>query len=155
MNNERRSVRMLSDNDLQAVCSVTELAKMLGLSRARVYQLQKMGILPKPLYCSRTRRPYYSLELQKECLDIRKTGIGHNGQPIIFNATRKDRSKKPQSSSDPMYKELADILRQMGSNVTRDKVKDAVKAIYPNGLDRQSDQGMVIRDLFIYLKQKL
>ena len=146
---------MLSDNDLKSVCSVTELAKMLSLSRARVYQLQKIGILPKPIYCSRTKRPYYSLELQKKCLDIRRTGIGCNGQPIIFNASRKDRSKKPQGSLDPRYKELTDILRQMGLNVTREKVKDAVRAICPNGLDRQSDQGMIIRDLFIYLKQEL
>ena len=55
-------VKMLSNNDLKAVCTVTELAKKLDLSRARFYQLLKMGIFPKPAYCIRTRRPIYTLD---------------------------------------------------------------------------------------------
>ena len=46
---------MLPDYDLKAVCSVTALAKKLGLSRARFYQLQKMGVFCAPVYCTRTR----------------------------------------------------------------------------------------------------
>ncbi len=56
---------MRLDNDLKAVCSVTELTKKLGLSRARFYQLQKMGVFPMPIYCTRTIRPFYPLELQQ------------------------------------------------------------------------------------------
>ena len=54
---------MLSNNDFKAVCSVTELAKNLDMSRARFYQLQKLGVFPEPVYCIRTKRPFYPLVL--------------------------------------------------------------------------------------------
>ena len=144
---------MCLDNDLRAVCSVTELTKKLGLSRARFYQLQKMGIFPMPLYCTRTKRPFYPLELQQKCIDIRKTGIGFNGQATIFYASRKNISQKSPGQLDHQYEELADILSQMGLNVTCNKVRKAIKALYPTGLAQCSDEGMVIRDLFRYFKQ--
>ena len=142
---------MCLDNDLKAaVCSVTELTKKLGLSRARFYQLQKMGVFPMPLYCTRTKRPFYPLELQQKCIDIRKTGIGLNGQAIIFYASRKNISQKSSGHSEHQYGELADLLSQMGLNVTCNKVRKAVKALYPAGSAQCSDEGMVIRDLFRY-----
>lgn len=146
---------MCSDNDLKAVCSVTELTKKLGLSRARFYQLQKMGVFPMPVYCPRTKRPFYPLDLQQQCIRIRKTGIGFNGQATIFYASRKNIPQKSPSQLDHQYEELADILSQMGLNVTCNKVRQAVKALYPAGLAQCPDEGMVIRDLFRYFKQWL
>ena len=146
---------MLSDNSLKAVCSVTELVKKLGLSRARFYQLQKMGVFPKPIYCTRTKRPFYPLDLQQKCIDIRKTGIGHNGQPILFYTSRQNKSRKSQNQSDHTCEELTDILRQMGLNVTCNKVKNAVKTLYPEELTQYPVEGTVIRDLFRYFEQGL
>ena len=144
---------MLSDNSLKAVCSVTELAKKLGLSRARFYQLQEIGVFPKPVYCVRTKRPFYPLDLQQKCIDIRKTGIGCNGQIIIFYTSRQNKAGKSQNQSDRKYEELADTLRQMGLNVTCSKVKNAVKTLYPEKLAQHPVEGEVIRDLFRYFKQ--
>ena len=146
---------MLLDNDLKAVCTVTELAKKLSLSRARFYQLQKTGIFPKPIYCTRTKRPFYPLNFQQKCIDIRKTGIGFNGQLIFFYASRKNKSQKSPSQLDHKCEELADILSQMGLNAARNKVKNAVNVLYPGGLTQCPDEGMVIRDLFRYFKQGL
>ena len=148
-------MKMLSDNDLKAVCTVTELAKKLGLSRARFYQLQNLGVFPKPVYCTRTRRPFYPLDLQQKCLDTRKTGIGHNGQPVVFYPSRQNKLRKSQNSLDNKYEELTGILRQMGLNVTYDKVKNAVKALYPEELTQRPVDGSVIRDLFRHFKQGL
>jgi len=145
-------VEMLLDNDLKAVCTVTELAKKLSLSRARFYQLQKTGIFPKPIYCTRTKRPFYPLDLQQKCVDIRKTGIGHNGQPVIFYTSKQNKSRKSQNHEDRKYEELAYILNQMGLNLARNNVKIAVKNLYPEGLAQCPDEGMVIRDLFRYFK---
>jgi len=146
---------MLSDNNLKAACSVTELAKKVGLSRARFYQLQKMGVFPQPLYCTRTKRPFYPLDLQQKCIDIRKTGIAHNGQLILFYSSRQNKSRKSQNQPDHKDKELADILNQMGLTVTPNKVKNAVKALYPEKLAEHPVEGTVIRDLFRYFKQGL
>ena len=143
---------MLLADDLKAVCTVTELAKKLSLSKARFYQLQKTGVFPQPIYCTRTKRPFYPLELQRKCIEIRTTGIGHNGQLVIFYTSRQSRSKKPQSRSDYKYEEVTNALKKMGLSVTSNKVKNAVKTLYPEGLAQCPDEGMVIRDLFRYFK---
>ena len=147
-NEAGKGVKMLSDDDLKAVCSVTEMAKRLGMSRARFYQLQKMGIFPTPVYCIRTRRPFYPLDLQNKCVGVRKTGIGCNGQPILFNSPRKTVSDKSQSRSDQRCERLTSILRGMGLNVSCGKVKSAVEALYPEGLAKRCVEDTVIRDLF-------
>ena len=144
---------MSSDNDLEAICSVTELAGKLGLSRSRFYQLQKTGVFPMPVYCIRTKRPFYPLELQQKCLEIRKTGIGLNGQPVLFNTSRRTKSDNPGNQSDHGYEELAGVLRGMGLNLTRNRVKDAVDALYPEGLAEHLVGDSIIRDLFRYLRQ--
>ena len=146
-------IKILSDNDLKAVCSVTEMTKKLGLSRQRFYQLQKMGVFPVPIYCIRTKRPFYSFDLQQKCIDIRKTGVGHNGQPVIFYTLRKNDSTKSQNEPNHRCEELTDILRQMGLNVTQNKVRHAIKALYPEGLTQSPIEGMVIRDVFKHFKQ--
>jgi signal recognition particle subunit SEC65 len=146
---------MLQDNNLQAVCSVTQMAAKLGLSRVRFYQLQKMGIFPKPVYLGNPEHPFYPLDLQQQCHDIRKTGIGLNGQPTIFYAPRKKKGRCSANQSEHKYEELADALRQMGLNVTIRKVKNAVNALYPEGLTQQHVEDGAIGVLYRYLDQRL
>jgi len=69
MNNQKMPV-------LKPIISVTEMAKMLNLSRARLYQLLEQGIFPQPIYDLRTHRPLYDAKLQERCLEIRNSGIG-------------------------------------------------------------------------------
>ena len=143
---------MLSNNDFKAVCSVTELAKNLDMSRARFYQLQKVGVFPEPVYCIRTKRPFYPLNLQQQCIEIRKTGIGHNGQPIIFHRRRQNKPLKPQNQPNTGHEQLADTLRQLGLKITVSEVKNAVSTLYPQGT-ADNDGGAIIRDLFRRFRQ--
>ena len=85
---------MSPDNNVEGICSVTELAKKLNLSRARLYQHMKMGVFPMPVYCIRTKRPFYPSELQQKCLAIYKAGFGLNEQPVIFYTPRKKNATK-------------------------------------------------------------
>jgi hypothetical protein len=54
----------------KAVVTVSEMARMVGLSRARFYQLVEAGVFPPPVYCVSTRRPMYVEELQTICLTV-------------------------------------------------------------------------------------
>jgi hypothetical protein len=148
-------VKMPSNNDLKNICTVTELVKRIGLSRARFYQLQKTGVFPKPIYCIRTKRPFYPLELQQRCIEIRRTGVGFNGQQILFNAPRRNKSGKSRNQSGDRYDELVDILRELQLSVTRNEVLNAIKTLYPEGLPKGPIDGTVIRDLFRYLRQRV
>ena len=130
------------DHDVGAICSVTEMAAKLGLSRARLYQLVAMAVFPPPVR-SGARRPFYPADLQEKCLQIRKTGVAFNGLPVLFNRRRK--KSRRRSMHGAQYDGLVTALKNMGLEVSGRTVKHAVHVLYPAGL--AEDQGKVLRDL--------
>ena len=70
----------------KAVVTVSEMARMVGLSRSRFYQLVEAGVFPQPVYSVANRRPIYVEEAQKVCLEVRRRNCGVNGQPVLFYA---------------------------------------------------------------------
>lgn len=143
---------MIPENDLKAVCSVTALAKKLGLSRARFYQLQKKGVFPVPVYCTRTRHPFYSSILQQKCIDIRKTGIGLDGHAVTFNTSRKAKASRVQNTLGPQYEELSHILKQMGLSVSPKEVKNATNIVYPMRKIKFPVENEVVVELYKYFQ---
>ena len=144
---------MLSDNNTGAEhpVSCTAMGDMIGLTRTRLSQLVKEGVFPEPVKHPRTNRPYYTPQLQKKCIEIRRTGIGLNGEPVIFNTKR----KKKVDLGPEFYEfcgELVETLKNMGFKVTRDKVEKALQAIRPKGLQEFVARGDLIRDLYGYFK---
>ena len=69
---------------LPIAVSVTDLAALCRLSRSRFHALVVAGVFPPPV---RTpgRRPHYPTELIRQCLGIRRTGVGANGEVVMFN----------------------------------------------------------------------
>lgn len=141
-------MNMKSQQNLISVCSVTQMARKLELSRARFYQLQKTGVFPVPVYCLYTKRPFYPMNLQEKCLEIRKTGIGHNGRPIIFYSKRDGAATKPNSCSEENYKELSDALKQMGLKISPAKAGKAFIALHPDNWKKLEIDGEVIAEVF-------
>ena len=73
----------------KTVVSVAEMARMVGLSRQRLYQL--MGCtFPWPLYHVGTKRPFYTEELQQVCLEVRRRNCGIDGRPAESAAGNED-----------------------------------------------------------------
>lgn len=134
-----------ANHDRVAICSVSEMAYRLGLSRARFYQLVKRGAFPPPVR-SGTRRPFYPPDLQETCLRIRKTNVGFDGLPVLFNKRRARRAARSEHRAD--YQGLVAALKRMGLKVNTSAVEHAVRALYPAGLDESQDPNNVLRDLF-------
>jgi len=131
------------------------MAAALDLSRARFYQLLDSGILPQPIYDIRTRRPYYDLELQEQCLRVKATGVGINGQYVLFYAPRKkaqDGPQRPAKKKTTKHQDLIETLDAMGLEVSEEQVELALKSLYPQGMNGQ-DQGLVVREVFRFLKK--
>jgi len=153
------SKKMMSNFNLKPVCSVIDMIKMLGMSRARFYQLVAQQIFPPPVYCTRTHRPYYNITLQELCLNIRESNIGFNGAFHVFYSPRKNsaavKNPKKSASADEPIVELTDTLKRMGLDVDVPKVKKAMDELYPNGTEEVKDQGVMIRDLFRFFKSKV
>jgi hypothetical protein len=146
------------NNETKAVVSVSEMARMVGLSRQRFYQL-KGTTFPHPLYHAATRRPFYPTDLQQVCLDVRRRNFGVDGKPVMFYCTghrprvqKPVRKRKPEKKSK-QYAGLMDGLTALGLVVSQDRVAQAVKQLFPNGIGG-ADEAEVLRAVFLHLKRQ-
>lgn len=152
-------------SSFRAFVSLSELAEdVLGLSRARLYELIERGAMPQPIYCLRTRRPLFDAELQRTALAVRQTGVGIDGSAVIFYrrerqtpttatlptpARARRRASAPPSNS---HADLVSSLQALGvSQADERSVAAAVAECFPNGLDGQQDAD-VLRVLFRHLR---
>jgi hypothetical protein len=139
----------------KAVVSVVEMSDMLGLSKSRFYTLIQAGIFPKPVRHEACKRPVFDADLQQTCLGIRHTGIGCNGQPVLFNRKRrKETQQKPRQSRVAAcdgHLEIVEALKSLGLTASSEDVEAAVRDHYPNGL-AVIDHGEVVRRVFLQLR---
>jgi hypothetical protein len=135
----------------KTVVSVAEMSRMIGMSRARFYQLIREGIFPHPIYDVQTRRPFFNEEMQAVCLEARKRNCGVNGKPILFYSTRHPLAVKKPKAVPNQYADLLDGLRSLGLEVTSAQVEPVVKELFPNGFQ---DLAEVIRAVFLRLKRR-
>ena len=148
-----------NENQTKAAVSVAEMARMLGLSRARFYQLVG-STFPWPQYDLATRRPFYNEELQRVCLDVRRQNCGIDGRPLLFYARRPTtapplrKPRKAAAASDDRHADLVDGLKGLGlAAATAAQVAEAVKELYPNGAS-DVPQGELVRAVFLYLRRQ-
>jgi hypothetical protein len=138
------------------VVSIAEMARMVGLSRARFYQL--IGTtFPFPIYDVATRRPFYNENLQMICLDVRRRNCGIDGKPVLFYCGRGGSTSAPKKKTKaPKINPHADLLeglKALGLPATVEQVQAAVKFLYPNGLI-EINPGEVLRAVFLQIKRQ-
>ena len=148
----------------KAAVTISEMARMVGLSRARFYQLVGTAF-PYPIYSLATKRPFFNEELQQVCLEVRRRNCGVDGRPVLFYAKQLSLRPKPTTRRKPVAKPkvtppddgLLDILegvRALGlTMVNYAQVEAAVKSAFPNGT-RESPQGEVVRSVFLRLQRQ-
>ena len=145
-------------NEAKAAVSIAEMSRMVGLSRARFYQL--MGkTFPWPLYSVSNRRPFYDEVLQEVCLSVRRRNCGIDGKPILFysrriNHTTIRKLKKPPVKVEAAHDEILEGLRGLGlTTATNLEVASVVKELFPKGVNNES-RGQVLRAVFLKLKRR-
>jgi hypothetical protein len=150
---------MGAGNQTKAAVTVAEMARMVGLSRARFYQLIDAGVFPQPCRSPETGRPFYNEVSQKLCLEVRRRNCGVNGEPILFYARRvptetpNARKRKP-IQSDGQHSEILESVKALGlASVTLADVQTIVTELFPNGSDSR-DRGEVSRAVFLQLKRQ-
>jgi len=143
---------------IRAYVSLSVLAEeLLGLSRARVYELIERGALPMPLYDVRSRRPIFNDEQQRQALAVRQTGLGIDGRAVIFYRRRQAAvaltppRTRQRSSSSGRYADLVVNLQALGvAKATEQTVSNAITECFPQGTDGQPESD-VLRILFRHL----
>jgi len=139
--------------------TVTEMAKMVKLTRARFYQLVG-STFPFPIYDLATKRPYYPPELQEACLEVRRRNQGIDGKPILFHRRGRETapanpkpSRKKTSPDDNRHQDLLAGLKSLGmAGVTAVQVEAALKELHVSDLEK--DQGSMLRAVFLHLKRR-
>jgi hypothetical protein len=140
--------------------SVSEMARMVGLSRARFYQL--MGsTFPTPVYDIRTRRPFFTEQMQEVCLEVRRRNCGIDGKAVLFYARRfgssspkATKKKVTPAKANGQFNDLIEGLRCLGlTTVTVAQVESAVRQVYPDGVG-VVDAGTVLRTIFLNIRRQ-
>lgn len=145
----------------KAIVTVAEMARMVGLSRARFYQLIGSAF-PAPERDAETGRPYYVEDAQRICLEVRRRNCGVDGKPILFYARRggapttptKRRESKPQDKAKNKYTTIVDAVKGLGLvGVSDQQVSAAVAKLFPAGI-AQVDEAEVIRSVFVHIQRQ-
>jgi Prophage CP4-57 regulatory protein (AlpA) len=146
----------------KSAVSVSEMARMLGFSRSRLYQLIEEGVFPAPVYDISTRRPLFDEDMQTLCLEVRRRNCGINGRPVLFYSARtamiaqtkpvkKLNANKPEPNR---HSDIIDTLKSLGlESVTASQVESAVNRLFPRGT-QDRDLGEVIRSVFLEIKRQ-
>lgn len=142
---------------MKAFITVSSMCELCSISRSRWYDLTAAGVFPKPILHPSSKRPMYDRRLQEKCLEIIQTGIGANGEPVLFNRKpRKDGAPKPPKkiaqAEQSDHADIAAALKGLGLVVSVKAVGEAVAALYPTGLHGH-EQGDVVRKVFLHLQQ--
>lgn len=137
----------------KSAVSVTEMARMVGLSRGRFYQLVRRGTFPPADQDAVTGRPCYFEEKQRQVLEVRRRNCGVDGSPILFYSRRRDlgQTKAPPRPSKPKvqvsnYADVIDYLAKAQIIMTAAQVEAFVKEEWPNrgGIDTESIVNAII-----------
>lgn len=143
----------------KSAVSVTEMARMVGLSRARFYQLVRKGTFPAADQDAITQRPFFSEDQQRQIIEARRRNCGVDGKPILFYSRRRDlgtvkvqRPAKPQSKTN-QFTELIDGLAALNVTTKVVQVEPLVKELFPQGIDG-IDPGEVIRAVFLRIRRQ-
>ncbi len=146
----------VTELSVKCCVTVTEMCEICQISRSRWYDLVAAGVFPKPARHPSTKRPMYDRTMIEKCLEIRQTGIGANGLPVLFNRKPKKGGqpkplKKPAEEPKSDHADLLDALKGLGLTTTPQAVNEAVAALHPDGL-AGIDQGDVVRRVFLHLQ---
>src|SRR4051812_45864879 len=146
------------NEETKAVVTVSEMARMVSLSRARFYQLVRAGVFPAPSY--QAGRPVYTEEQQRVCLEVRRKNRGVNGEPVLFYARRRaaEPARRTPRASQPAPRNkdvaaLVDGLNALGlTTATAAQVLQVTEELFPQGT-KGLDQAEVLRAVFLHLRR--
>lgn len=151
----RKKPTSVPDRSEKAATSVSETASLCQLSRSRFHALVRAGVFPKPVQPGGGKRPYFTPELVRQCLDIRRTGIGADGKVVLFNRRPEKKPERQPAAAPPpaQHSELVESLKALGLAVTGEVVGAAVEAVFPSGVSG-IEHGELVRRVFLHLQAR-
>ena len=151
--------RTSSSQSPRAATSVSQMARMLGLSRARFYELIHRGVFLAPVYSTANRRPLYTAEMQQRNLDVRRTQRGINNEYVMFyerqkpsQVERSTRQTGRRADRNGQHNGLIHGLRSLGMDATGSQIEQAMAACFPDGFEG-TNESEVLRTVYRHLRR--
>jgi predicted DNA-binding transcriptional regulator AlpA len=147
------SVESKPENPMKAAVSVSSLCRLLKMSRSQFYFHVKRGTFHAPLRLPSNSRPYYTASMVEDILKARETGVGVNGEFVIWYERQHPGTRSEPKKPKADHSSLLEGLERLGlGNVTEEQVERALAACYPKGTTGQ-DEAIVLRAVFRHLKR--
>ena len=152
---------MSDPQSLRTFLSCSAVARKLGLSRQRFWQLRKDGVFPQPQIDKETARQFYTDDQLELCVDLRRRNVGLNGKVVLFYSARSTPSvpkpsnkKRKKKQTSGRHQSIIEALRNFGlSGVNEDQIDEAIGKMFPSGTEG-AEQGEVVRQVFLYLQRQ-
>lgn len=126
-------VAMKPETPLKAAVSVSWLCRQLLMSRSQFYFHVKRGTFHAPLRLASNQRPYYTASMVEDIVKARETGVGVNGEYVLFYE-RQPTGTKNAVTTKADHSSLLEGLRRLGlTEVTTGQIEAAVEACFPKG----------------------
>jgi predicted DNA-binding transcriptional regulator AlpA len=147
------SVQTKADSPLKAVVSVASMCRLLKMSRSHFYWHVKRGTFHAPLRLASNGRPYFTASMVEDNLRARESGVGTNGEYVLFYERQPTNSKPEGKRQKANHAALLEGLRSLGlTAVTTEQVDGALAACFPTGIG-STDETNVLRQVFRHLKR--
>ncbi len=142
----------MSGSSRSRFITLQELCEMLGISKTRYYTLQRRGIFPDPQRTS-SNRPVFDQEQVQKCVEVVRSRVGINGEPILFNRKpAQEPSKKRPATVKSKHDDLIAALGSLGLSPTVEQVTAALATLPNNGGDM--NEPALIKAVFLHLKKQ-
>jgi len=123
------------------------------MSRSQFYWHVKKGTFHAPLRLASNNRPYFTASMVEDNQKARETGIGVDGEYVIFYERQAREGKQPETNSRSSHPSLIQGLKSLGlSAVTTEQMQSALAACFPKGTNGH-DETAVLRAVFRHLKR--
>ena len=150
------------NNYIPAIIGMSQMAKLLHLSRSRLYQLIDAGILVPPAHLLSNKRPIYTREMVLRNLEVKTNNTGINGQIVMFytarntissvkKVNRKSEVKVQNKVPKNKYQSFIGDLESLGlEDVSVKNVESALSDCFPDTVpDLEDDETLIA--VFRYL----
>ena len=115
------------ENPMKAAVSVSSLCRLLKMSRSQFYFHTKRGTFHSPLYLASNNRPYFTASMVEDNVRARETGVGVNGEYVIFYERHEASSRTEAKKTKADLSSLVDGLRTLGiTSVANEQIEAAI-----------------------------
>lgn len=141
------------------------MARLLGMSRQRLYQLMDQGIFPKPSRDAQGR-PFFSREQQDQITAAYNSNCGINGTSCFFRPRTNHPRSRPRSQRSPQprpprqapaeyeHGALLTAVRQLGlEKVNKTELDRCLASLFPDG-QLPSDKTVLTKAVFLHLHDR-